>query len=35
LIFDALGNLYGTTAESGMGQACGNYGCGTVFRARP
>jgi uncharacterized repeat protein (TIGR03803 family) len=35
LIFDAAGNLYGTTMESGTGQACGNYGCGTVFQVSP
>jgi uncharacterized repeat protein (TIGR03803 family) len=35
LIFDAAGNLYGTTAEGGAGQGCGNYGCGTVFEVSP
>jgi uncharacterized repeat protein (TIGR03803 family) len=35
LIFDAAGNLYGTTRYSGSGQACGNYGCGTVFTGKP
>ena len=35
LIFDTAGNLYGTTQYSGTGQACGNYGCGTVFKAGP
>jgi uncharacterized repeat protein (TIGR03803 family) len=35
LIFDAAGNLYGTTKESGTGQECGNYGCGTVFEVSP
>jgi uncharacterized repeat protein (TIGR03803 family) len=35
LLFDAVGNLYGTTEQSGTGQACGNYGCGTVFEASP
>jgi uncharacterized repeat protein (TIGR03803 family) len=35
LIFDAAGNLYGTTEQSGTGQACGNYGCGTVFEVSP
>jgi hypothetical protein len=35
LIFDAAGNLYGTTKESGTGQLCGNYGCGTVLEASP
>ena len=35
LIFDAASNLYGTTEQSGTGQACGNYGCGTVFELSP
>jgi len=35
LIFDPAGNLYGTTRYSGSGQACGNYGCGTVFEVSP
>ena len=35
LIFDGNGNLYGTTQRGGSSQACGNYGCGTVFRAEP
>jgi len=35
LIFDGVGNLYGTTQYSGSGQGCGNYGCGTVFEASP
>jgi uncharacterized repeat protein (TIGR03803 family) len=35
LIFDGGGHLYGTTEQSGTGQACGNYGCGTVFEASP
>ena len=35
LIFDGAGNIYGTTQYGGSGQACGNYGCGTVFRAEP
>jgi hypothetical protein len=35
LIFDLAGHLYGTTEQSGTGQACGNYGCGTVFEASP
>ena len=30
LIFDAAGNLYGTTANGG-GEACDAYGCGLVF----
>jgi beta-xylosidase len=36
LIFDAAGNLYGTTAEGGTsGSGCGGNGCGTVFRLAP
>jgi hypothetical protein len=35
LIFDGSGNLYGTTQYGGDGQACGNYGCGTVFSVTP
>lgn len=40
LVFDAAGNLYGTTAYGGSGPplACGNnpvIGCGTVFRLTP
>ena len=35
LIFDVAGNLYGTSQHSGTGQACGNYGCGTVFEVSP
>jgi uncharacterized repeat protein (TIGR03803 family) len=35
LIFDRAGNLYGTTQNGGSGQACGSYGCGTVFEATP
>jgi len=34
--FDKVGNLYGTTQQSGYtGQSCGHLGCGTVFEARP
>jgi uncharacterized repeat protein (TIGR03803 family) len=29
------GSLYGTTQRGGSGQACGNYGCGTVFGVNP
>jgi uncharacterized repeat protein (TIGR03803 family) len=35
LTLDKTGNLYGTTQQSGTGQACGNYGCGTVFEVWP
>jgi len=34
LIFDAAGNLYGTTYEGGTGTACAG-GCGTVFQLTP
>jgi uncharacterized repeat protein (TIGR03803 family) len=36
LIFDAAGNLYGTTSQGGA-YSCGNYygGCGTVFKLTP
>jgi uncharacterized repeat protein (TIGR03803 family) len=35
LIFDAAGNLYGTTAAGGTGSSCGFSGCGTVFELTP
>jgi uncharacterized repeat protein (TIGR03803 family) len=34
LIFDASGDLYGTTAEGGGSRSC-KYGCGTVFKIMP
>jgi uncharacterized repeat protein (TIGR03803 family) len=34
LIFDAAGNLYGTTAVGGTGSNC-IFGCGTVFELTP
>jgi len=34
LIFDAQGNLYGTTAAGGTGTGC-KQGCGTVFELTP
>lgn len=34
LIFDAAGNLYGTTTIGGTG-SCGGEGCGTVFELSP
>jgi len=34
LIFDAAGNLYGTTYAGGAGTACAT-GCGTVFQLTP
>lgn len=33
--FDANGNLYGTTLDGGPIPACGQYGCGTVFKIAP
>lgn len=33
LVFDAAGNLYGTTAVGGTGNC--NYGCGVVFKSTP
>jgi uncharacterized repeat protein (TIGR03803 family) len=35
LIFDAHGNLYGTTSGGGLTQCTGSFGCGTVFELRP
>jgi len=36
LIFDAAGNLYGTTYLGGAsGAGCSGYGCGTVFQLAP
>jgi uncharacterized repeat protein (TIGR03803 family) len=35
LIFDAAGNLYGTTANGGSGTCIGGTGCGTVFQLTP
>lgn len=35
LIFDAAGNLYGTTYEGGDLNTCGGRGCGTVFELMP
>ncbi|MGC9952435.1 MAG: choice-of-anchor tandem repeat GloVer-containing protein [Bryobacteraceae bacterium] len=38
LVFDAAGNLYGTTAGGGTGTACGAgivTGCGTIFELSP
>lgn len=36
LIFDAAGNLYGTTYSGGAsGTGCRGYGCGTVFELTP
>jgi hypothetical protein len=34
LIFDAAGNLYGTTGAGG-GIGCGGNGCGTIFKLAP
>ena len=35
LVFDKSGNMYGITQYGGNGQACGHYGCGTVFEISP
>jgi uncharacterized repeat protein (TIGR03803 family) len=35
LVFDAAGNLYGTTIYGGSSAACGTAGCGTVFELTP
>ena len=35
LTFDGAANLYGATQRGGAGQACGEYGCGTVFSVKP
>lgn len=35
LVFDSLGNLFGTTTEGGSSTACGNFGCGTIFKLTP
>jgi uncharacterized repeat protein (TIGR03803 family) len=36
LIFDAAGNLYGTSVDGGTsGTGCYGYGCGTVFELSP
>jgi uncharacterized repeat protein (TIGR03803 family) len=35
LIFDGLGNLYGTTQGGGVSSYCGSGGCGTVFELSP
>jgi len=35
LIFDAAGNLYGTTVSGGKGTNCGALGCGTAFELSP
>lgn len=32
LVIDRDGDLYGTTTFGGSGTACGQYGCGTVFK---
>jgi uncharacterized repeat protein (TIGR03803 family) len=35
LIFDAAGNIYGTTLFGGSGLECGSVGCGVVFKLTP
>ena len=34
VVFDAAGNLYGTTGNGGTGRGC-DYGCGTAFQLTP
>jgi uncharacterized repeat protein (TIGR03803 family) len=35
LIFDAAGNIYGTTEFGGTGECTNGFGCGTVFELSP
>ena len=35
LVFDAAGNLYGTTQTGGDSGFCGGDGCGVVFKLAP
>jgi uncharacterized repeat protein (TIGR03803 family) len=35
LVFGSNGNMFGTTQQGGVGQACGFGGCGTVFEVSP
>ena len=35
LVFDATGNIYGTTLYGGTGTACSTEGCGTLFELSP
>jgi len=35
LIFDSVGNLYGTATYGGDTKYCGDQGCGTVFKLTP
>jgi hypothetical protein len=35
VVFDQMGNLYGTTTAGGTGTGCSFYGCGTVFEVSP
>jgi uncharacterized repeat protein (TIGR03803 family) len=35
LLFDSVGNLYGTTDGGGNSTQCGSQGCGTVFELSP
>jgi uncharacterized repeat protein (TIGR03803 family) len=35
LVFDAVGNLYGTTAQDGAPGSCKGHGCGAVFELSP
>ena len=35
MVFDAAGNLYGTTVTGGNDEVCAGEGCGTVFKLSP
>ena len=35
LVFDASGNLYGTTLDGGLSTLCASNGCGVAFRLAP
>jgi uncharacterized repeat protein (TIGR03803 family) len=35
LLFDSVGNLYGTTVIGGNPNSCGGYGCGTIYELSP
>lgn len=35
LVLDALGNVYGTTSNGGVGSGCGNSACGVVYELSP
>jgi len=35
IVFDSVGNIYGTTRRGGSGKKCNGGGCGTVFKLTP